>query len=125
MTRMWIGVDPRDMCDQHLLGEHSEIHQELGHLNAGNFGVVKGHVKRSQFFLSMVGDRHRRVVREMESRGMNHDSPLPDYELLEEVMRFERVVKRLVPFSVQLVANVFGLRERCGDCRERMDGGTQ
>ncbi len=29
MTRMW-GIDPRWLCDQHLIGDHAEMHQVVG-----------------------------------------------------------------------------------------------
>lgn len=78
MTRMWKGVDLGEMCDQHLLGLHKELHQEIGTLLNHPHGqaIVEGHVEKGQVVLSKVEKYHEDVVDEMLDRGMNHDSPL-------------------------------------------------
>lgn len=106
MTRMW-GVDPELLCDQHLLGEHREMHQEVGQIRAGNLASVTGHAREEQVDTSKLQERHDELVDEMERRGMNHDSPM-DYE------------DELDLGSIDVDANLDDLRERCDDCRERI-----
>ena len=86
MTRMWTGIMPIEMCDQHLLGEHKELHQEIGTLLNHPHGqaITEGHVREGQVILSEIERRHQIVVREMLSRGMNHDSPMDIPEEITE-----------------------------------------
>jgi len=78
MTNFWIGVDVVELCNQHLLGLHKELHQEAGTIENHPYGqaILHGHWKLGQASTEMIQDRHRQVVEEMERRGMNHDSPL-------------------------------------------------
>ena len=50
MTRMWLGIRPDELCDQHLRGEHAEMHQEVGTWKRHPHGeaVVEGHTKKGQ-----------------------------------------------------------------------------
>lgn len=73
--RMWIGVDPPEMCRQHLLGEHNEIHMMIGSIKAGT--SLRGYIKGGLLAPQLAEHRHRLLVREMVSRGYNHNSPLP------------------------------------------------
>lgn len=58
---MWIGLKPEELCDQHLLGEHKELHQEVGTLLNHSHGqaIVKGHVDKGQVVLSEIAQRHQ------------------------------------------------------------------
>lgn len=80
MTNLWIGIEPSELCQQHLLGLHKELHQETGTLENHPHGeaIVQGHWKLGQVSTDKIQERHDEVVEEMEKRGMNHDSPL-DY----------------------------------------------
>ncbi|MBX0298185.1 pyrimidine dimer DNA glycosylase/endonuclease V [Halomicroarcula sp. F27] len=107
MTRMWC-VDPELLCRQHLLGEHKELHQLVGHVRAGNTNAIHGHAERGQIDTSRVSARHRTLVAEMERRGYNHNSPL-EYD------------DSLNVGNVDESANLVELRERCVDCQDRID----
>jgi len=78
MTNLWLGIPVKDLCDQHLLGLHKEIHQEAGTLENHPYGesIVKGHYRLGQVDTTKLQDRHDEVVEELENRGFNHDSPL-------------------------------------------------
>lgn len=76
--RIW-DVAPHELCRQHLLGEHRELH------GLWNILVVhdgKGGYAHHPETLRWVGktralfDRHERLVAEMERRGYRHQSPL-------------------------------------------------
>lgn len=76
MTRMDMHVDPENMCTDHLLGNHNECHQLVGYIESGNVRKLIGHSVRGQIDLTQLREWHGEVVREMERRGWNHDSPL-------------------------------------------------
>lgn len=107
MTRMW-GVDPQLLCREHLLGEHREMHQEVGQIRAGNLASVRGHADHGQVDTSLLQQRHDELVAEMKRRGYNHNSPM-DYD------------DELGLGSIDPASNRKELRERCDVCRERID----
>lgn len=74
---MW-NLNPRKLCDKHLLGEHKEMHQVVGSLNAGR--SIKGHVEMGQLEVHNIRKRHDELVREMKNRGFNHKSPLDKFK---------------------------------------------
>lgn len=112
MTRIWTGVEPREMCRQHLSGEHKEIHQLVGTLNAGRkLGQTGRYVPRHP---DEIRFRHFQQVVEMERRGWNHASPLP--EISNYVPLYEGRDEPLTPQE-----NRRELADRCGDCRALMD----
>jgi len=112
VTRLWCGVDVADLCDQHLLGEHSEMHQEVGTWLRHPHGeaVVEGHVEGAQVVPRMIRDRHDDLAAEMVERGFNHDSPLEDFnpDAMPSVPQ-ERM-------NGIHEANRDRLRRRCDDC---------
>lgn len=84
--RMWM-VDPKLMCNKHLIGEHGELHMLVGHLRLKH--SVSGYVVSNAIELKSLETRHEALVNEMVYRGYSHKSPLviPDYSYLslEEV----------------------------------------
>lgn len=109
MTRMW-GIDPTLLCDQHLLGEHTELHQVVGTIRHHPHGeaIVRGHAEKQQLDTSRIRARHDALADELERRGMTHDSPLD----FEDALGLGRVDRR---------ANLVELRARCVACRRRID----
>lgn len=106
--RMWM-IEPRLLCRQHLLGEHSEIHK-----HRHNF--VKQHSIRGrhgQIEPMAMEKRHDSLAAEMVNRGYKHQSPYkqPCLDHLEDIDRLGKV-NRLE--SMRELAN------RCCDCSERM-----
>lgn len=106
MTRMWL-VDPELLCRQHLLGEHRELHQLVGHIRSGNIAVLEGHAAKQQIDTGKIQERHDALVAEMQRRGYDHDSPLAYEDELEIG-------------SVDVADNQEDLKERCDACRERI-----
>lgn len=101
--RMWM-VNPRRMCDQHLLGEHVELHMLVGTLLRKR--SVAGFVANNLIEVHNVRHRHAALVAEMTRRGMTHRSPLPAF-------RAVRLGK------VNLRVNLKELARRCRQCRKR------
>lgn len=75
---MWLGTPPKQLCDQHLLGLHKELHQEAGTIKNHPHGeaVAAGHYRLGQISTEKIQSKHEKVVEEMKSRGMNHESSL-------------------------------------------------
>jgi len=72
--RMWT-ADVKYLCDQHLLGEHHEMHMFVGAINRGT--SVDGYIRGNLLDPSRLVARHTELATEMSARGMNHLSPLP------------------------------------------------
>ena len=72
--RMWM-VNPELLCNQHLLGEHYEIHKAVGNLrNSGKWtkSLTKNGFLEPQNFKA----RHEELAYEMKRCGFRHDSKL-------------------------------------------------
>ncbi|MEX0920876.1 MAG: pyrimidine dimer DNA glycosylase/endonuclease V [Candidatus Pacearchaeota archaeon] len=102
MTRMW-NLPPKKMCTQHLLGEHKELHQAVGTINAGkNLGK---HIEMGQIEVHNIRKRHDEIMKEMLKRGFNHKSPLPKF-------------KSFRAGYIDKEFNKKDLISRCKNCRE-------
>jgi len=75
--RMWM-VDPRFMCDRHLLGEHYECHMFAGCINKKK--TLSGYIAKQLFDPASLTSRHNQLVKEMKSRGFSHHSPIDKYK---------------------------------------------
>ena len=75
--RIWDSIPCKKLCNNHLLGEHREIHaiwntfrdKHKRHYN-------NPEMKRWKEKMKALYNRHEEEVREMERRGFNHKSPL-------------------------------------------------
>lgn len=103
--RQW-HVDPKIMCDQHLLGEHVEHHMMVGSINRKR--SLGKHLTLGQIDPSTILSRHSVIVREMQYRGMKHSSPLPEF-----------VVPKNAKGKIDKEANRKELLRRCPKCKER------
>lgn len=104
--RMWM-INPKLLCNQHLLGEHGEIHK-FRH----NFEKQHNMSKRillKQIEPAMMESRHNELAEEMLKRGMNHKSPyiMPDISYID---------KELLLMTVNIEENKKDLISRCKKC---------
>jgi len=105
-------VDPRGMCDRHLLGEHVEIHMLVGCLRKRK--NIRGYIEKGLVEVRSIRPRHDALVREMRRRHMNHASPLP---------RRMPFAEKGGPFGrVDREASLTELRRRCRRCRQMQNG---
>jgi hypothetical protein len=102
--RMWL-IDPRLLCNQHLLGEHVELHMLAGSITRGR--SVAGFVATGLIEVHSLYTRHTQLVAEMESRDMNHASPLPQVQLWRAG-------------AVDPARSLMDLTERCTGCAARI-----
>ena len=74
--RIW-DIAPADLCRQHLLGEHRELHGLWNILTQGKSGYRRHpETRRWEGKLAALYARHARLVVEMERRGYHHATPL-------------------------------------------------
>lgn len=102
--RMWM-VNPKLMCRKHLLGEHVELHMLVGSINKSR--SIQGFLKKRLLEPQNIEWRHRELAEEMERRGYNHNSPLPEYHTEERGF-------------VNILDSLQELERRCEKCREEM-----
>ncbi len=77
--RVWDQIDPSQLCRQHLLGEHREVHCIYTVLTEDYSSRGYRHhpeVRRWRGFVPALVARHDALVAEMTRRGYNHQSPL-------------------------------------------------
>lgn len=93
--RMWM-IDPKLLCDQHLLGEYNELHKHRPsfvkkHSIAGRVSPVV------QIEPESMQVRHDALAAEMLRRGMKHKSPYeqPDLSYLPDEHRMAKVDVRV------------------------------
>ena len=106
-------VDPKIMCDQHLLGEHVELHMIAGSLQKGK--RLDGYVRNNLLEFRSIISRHNTLVKEMESRGMKHNSSLPQISSQISNFQSDQVRESIVDVSLSLS----DLLQRCLKCSER------
>jgi Pyrimidine dimer DNA glycosylase len=74
--RIW-DLEPRFLCDRHLLGEHRELHAVWTVLSEGKRGYANHpETGRWRGRLAALYARHELQVEEMQQRGFSHRSPL-------------------------------------------------
>jgi hypothetical protein len=106
---MWM-VNPKILCRQHLLGEHSEIHKHR-HNFVKQHSIAK-RIEMGQIEPASMEIRHNQLVIEMLNRGYNHQSPydMPDISYLNNHQRY---------FKVNTDVALLDLLSRCEECNKR------
>ena len=112
--RMWL-CDPEIMCQQHLCGEHVEMHMYLGTLKKGY--KVDGYLKNNCFQPRYLFERHEELKKEMVRRGYNHQSNMR-VEECSCVLDLPNYQQYWVIDKEQALND---LLERCLECRKRFD----
>ena len=113
MMRMFM-LNPKLLCRNHLLGEHSELHKhrhifEKHHSIAGRISPIVLIEPES------MKSRHDELAIEMLARGYNHQSPYeqPDLSHLSDDQRYAKV---------DLEYNLKDLYNRCSECKNKIKG---
>ena len=103
--RMWM-IDPKLMCNQHLLGEHVELHMFVGTIRMGK--KLGGYVRNKLVEVQNIKTRHEELVREMVARGMKHKSQL----------HFEWEGSNVGEVNIE--SNEVEIGQRCAECFRRI-----
>jgi hypothetical protein len=111
---MWM-VNPKLLCNNHLLGEHGEIHKhrhnfEKKHKMDGRLSPVV------QIEPMSMQSRHDELAKEMLHRNINHKSPFlqPDISYLQQKGEMK----------VDMMLSLVDLSERCNECKKRIENET-
>ena len=99
-------LDPRIMCNKHLLGEHAEIHMFIGAINRGY--SVKGYLDKGLLEVHSLYSRHEELAKEITHRKYRHNS---------EIDKKWKQAERLG--SIDRQKNLRQLISRCSRCRKR------
>lgn len=99
--RMW-KVDPKIMCNKHLVGEHVEMHMFIGAIKKHK--NLKGYLDKGLVEIHNIRNRHEELAQELARRGFKHNSPLPDCDLENKGF-------------VNIDNNILELHMRCVMCR--------
>lgn len=87
--RIW-DLPPEQLCRQHLLGEHRELHGIWSVLTTGKRGYARHpETLRWRGKLRALWLRHEALVAEMQHRGYRHASPLDESLATGEAMQCE------------------------------------
>ena len=106
--RMWM-TNPKLLCNKHLLGEHGELHKFIQSFHK-KYSVDNRVSPIVQIELSSYQSRHDELANEMISRGMNHNSPLP------ELPDFSYLPRHHYEAKVDTDISFKDLKERCSEC---------
>jgi hypothetical protein len=103
--RMW-NVPTEMLCNQHLLGEHVEMHMFAGSIRLGK--SIVGFIAKGFVETDKIKSRHDALAVELLKRGFRHNSPMDDFDILANG-------------KVDIEANLVSLSKRCVMCRMRID----
>lgn len=107
--RMWM-IDPKLLCNKHLMGEHFEIHKHRHNFVKGH--SVKGRLNPIvQIEPISMEERHNSLVLEIKDRGMNHKSPYEQPDL-------SSYGKEVLNAKVDQRESIKDLCKRCEKCRK-------
>lgn len=110
---MWM-VDPKLLCNKHLIGEHGEIHKHRHVFVKGQ--SIDGRINPVvQIEPKSMQKRHDELTKEMENRfGKSYNSPYiqPDISYLPH--NYQTI-------EVDTKQSINDLLDRCECCRERIN----
>ena len=79
MTRINVGIEPSELCDQHLIAEYRELPRLWGKISKSKppaqFKLGSGHCLWCQSHQGMLHDRFTSLVKEMRYRGFQVSYP--------------------------------------------------
>lgn len=102
-------VNPRWMCNTHLLKEHEDLHDLEKSIK---FKVDLNSLIGAKYLeLAELERRHDAIVREMEHRGLDHNSELKQPELTDEQKKSK----------VDKEDSTNSLLQTCAECWEKYE----
>lgn len=110
---MWM-INPKLLCNKHLLGEHGEIHKHR-HNFEKRHKIDKRISPVVQIEPGSMESRHDELAMEMVVRKMNHMSPFiqPDITYLPDEQKYAKV---------NIENSITDLIDRCPECKKRING---
>ena len=80
MTRVNVGIDPADLCNEHLIAEYRELprcYATRADAELVGFRLGTGHQLWCAQFKRSLAKRHVAIVKEMRFRGFTTNYPVP------------------------------------------------
>lgn len=106
--RMW-QIEPKYMCMQHILGEHSELHKHRH--NFVKKHSIQGRLKPIvQIEPLKMKERHDELVKYLK----NHNSPYEQPDL-------SHISKEDLLLEIDIEYNIKDLSNRCKKCKELLE----
>lgn len=102
-------VNPKILCRKHLIGEHVESHMFLGSLQKKI--KMTGYINKDLFEPLSLKVRHDILVKEILSRGYNHNS-----ELIFEVSILDYLPINEKYHQINRRSSIYDLVSRCDIC---------
>lgn len=102
---MWL-VKPKLLCDNHLLGEHLEMHMFAGTIKKKK--NIQGYIDKGLVETSKIIVRHNQLAKEMTARGFNHKSPIKKFKVVRNG-------------KINIKANEKELIRRCKKCKIKIN----
>ena len=97
MTRINVGIDPKTLCDQHLIAEYRELPRLWNFKSKTKpppfFKLGSGHVIWCAQYQGMLVDRFKSIVDEMFYRGFKVSFPNPPDNILNNLRPNENEIK--------------------------------
>ena len=103
-----VGVDTKKLCNQHLLGEHLEMHMSTGCIKKGT--NLNGYYNNKLVCTNLIKKRHDDLAIEMIFRHMKHNSPMPEIDFFRDFKYG----------SIDIESNIKELINRCPKCKDRL-----
>lgn len=105
-------IDPKLLCNNHLLGEHGEIHKHR-HVFVKKYSIAGRIEPKVQIEPESMHERHEQLAKEMVRRKIKHQSPYvqPDLSYLKPKHRFAKVNTEI---------SISDLSSRCENCRANL-----
>jgi len=101
--RIW-DLPPNNLCRQHLLGEHRELHALWTILNEGKKGY-RNHPETKRWVgkLGALQKRHEALVAEMQNRGYRHNSQLKEYILNKNDVKEQNIFLHTIDEQLKIL----------------------
>ncbi len=109
--RMWM-VNPKIMCNYHLLGEHRELHMLLGSLKKRR--SITGYIKSNCIEPLSIKDRHDALVEEMKRRGWTGHKTFMD--VIEAASAVGNLTLKEMNVKIDKEKALEDLLSRCSRC---------
>lgn len=105
-------LDPKILCQKHLLAEHLSVHAFVSLINQGN--SLLGYIEHNLLEVSSLRNRHATLMVEMVLRGLHHNSSL---NLITNYNNYQAYSQ----YTIDQSQSLNDLMNTCNRCRERND----
>ena len=113
--RMWL-CDPKILCQKHLCGCHVEMHMFIGFMKRKR--KVDGFLRNNCLEPLILKKVHDEMANEMQSRGYNHKTPLPQNDVDEAISYLK---ENQLNCKIDEDMSLKELISRCDLCKERYE----